>query len=180
MTPERIRELAARAAAETIMDGIEGGADALFALWREHTHVIAPQSLAMCERAIRAAIAEQAKEHAVEIASARAKARSEALVEAGRAVRILPQNADRADALRALDALPGAPPLRREVREADCSTVCEWNPDADRPGLTGDRYHDDASVLVGSDGAWRLCASCAGLPRFARFRVRRPIARRSV
>ncbi len=58
---------------------------------------------------------------------------------------------------------------------------CEWNPEADRPAYDGDAHHREASaeVIVGSDGKWRLCASCSRLPRFARYRTRKPIVRRA-
>lgn len=54
---------------------------------------------------------------------------------------------------------------------------CEWHPSENRPAQTGDASHADATVSVGSDGEFHLCASCAALPRFARFKVRRPLSR---
>lgn len=58
---------------------------------------------------------------------------------------------------------------------------CEWNPGGDRPAYDGDAHHLEAraEVIVGADGQWRLCGSCARLPRFARFRVRKAIVRRT-
>lgn len=54
---------------------------------------------------------------------------------------------------------------------------CEWNPGADRPARAGDAHNSTtpAALLVGADGNWRLCALCAALPRFRRFRRRKPI-----
>ena len=58
---------------------------------------------------------------------------------------------------------------------------CEWCPDADRPSYGGDKHHETvrAEWMIGSGIPWRLCAECAKLPRFARYRVRRPIVRRA-
>ena len=54
---------------------------------------------------------------------------------------------------------------------------CEWNPTANRMAYEGEE-HAQADLVVGVDGQWRLCAACAALPRFKRFRVRRPVKRR--
>lgn len=56
-------------------------------------------------------------------------------------------------------------------------TPCEWNPTADRPSQSGDPPHADATVSLGADGDWHLCEACAALPRFARFRTRKPLRR---
>lgn len=54
---------------------------------------------------------------------------------------------------------------------------CEWDPEGDRPA----RYDDDhnrttrADLIVGANGKWRLCSGCAALPRFRRYRKRKPI-----
>jgi hypothetical protein len=55
---------------------------------------------------------------------------------------------------------------------------CEWEPARDRPAFDSDEHHRTtrATVLVGHDGAWRLCDRCSMLSRFRRYRVRRPIA----
>jgi len=55
---------------------------------------------------------------------------------------------------------------------------CEWNPEINGPAVYGDEHNASAraDVLVGADGKWRLCASCAGLTTFGRFRRRLPIA----
>lgn len=54
---------------------------------------------------------------------------------------------------------------------------CEWNPKASvaaiEPPADGD-CPNVATVSLGN-GEWHLCASCAGLPRFRRFRRRRPL-----
>lgn len=54
---------------------------------------------------------------------------------------------------------------------------CEWNPDADRAAYENGAHYlqTPAEVMVGSGCPRRLCASCAKLPRFKRFRVRRAI-----
>jgi len=50
---------------------------------------------------------------------------------------------------------------------------CEWNPQESRAALESDDHFQRvaAEVVVGADGQWRLCQSCANLPRFARFRT---------
>lgn len=52
--------------------------------------------------------------------------------------------------------------------------VCEWNPDRDRAAqLSGDAFHGWAVWSVETpEITWHLCESCAGLPRFKRFRRR--------
>jgi hypothetical protein len=54
---------------------------------------------------------------------------------------------------------------------------CEWEPARNRPAFDSDTHHRTtrATVLVGCDGAWRLCDRCAALQRFARYRKRKPI-----
>lgn len=52
---------------------------------------------------------------------------------------------------------------------------CEWFPAEDRPARMDDVPHAVATVSVGANGAWHLCASCAALPRFKRFRVRKQL-----
>lgn len=54
---------------------------------------------------------------------------------------------------------------------------CEWDPDKDTDGVVG-QEHAPAAVLVGANGEWRLCESCAELPRFARYTVRQKITER--
>lgn len=54
---------------------------------------------------------------------------------------------------------------------------CEWDPEHDRPTLGEGDAHAQAEVVLGR-GAWRLCASCASLPRFRRYKLRRPIERK--
>jgi hypothetical protein len=54
---------------------------------------------------------------------------------------------------------------------------CEWNPAEDRPAREGDKPHADATVSLGADGEWHVCASCAALPVFARFKVRKQMRR---
>lgn len=71
--------------------------------------------------------------------------------------------------------------------------LCEWDPDRDRPaqGLPVTqcgrtlRWTDytgcsnPMELVVGSQGEWRLCASCAALPRFRRFRRRMQLSGRN-
>jgi hypothetical protein len=62
--------------------------------------------------------------------------------------------------------------------------LCEWDPEENQPA----RYipdteqswgcPNDAALIVGANGQWRLCESCAALPKFNRFRRRKPIRRR--
>lgn len=51
---------------------------------------------------------------------------------------------------------------------------CEYEPTARRAAYE-DEAHADAEVIVGANGEWRLCAKCASLPEFAKFKVRRAI-----
>lgn len=54
---------------------------------------------------------------------------------------------------------------------------CEWCPEDDRPAHTDDKHHNEhqATILLGTNGKWRLCEACSRLPRFARLRKRVPI-----
>ncbi len=54
---------------------------------------------------------------------------------------------------------------------------CEWDPEHGRPAHVDDEPHGEATVSVGADGQWHLCASCAALPLFDRFTVRKPLRR---
>jgi 5-methylcytosine-specific restriction endonuclease McrA len=71
--------------------------------------------------------------------------------------------------------------------------LCDWNPDENKPAMphrsgvfSSGRYSgawqpdvngcpNPAALVVGSRGEWYLCESCAGLPRFGRFKVKVPI-----
>lgn len=63
--------------------------------------------------------------------------------------------------------------------------LCEWDPVNNRPARYVDRpkpylsYRegctDKATLLVGSEGQWRLCDHCAGLKRFKGYRTRKEI-----
>lgn len=55
--------------------------------------------------------------------------------------------------------------------------ACEWNPLMSRPAYIHEGAHARATVCVGAEDAWHLCASCAELPKFKRYTVRRPIQR---
>lgn len=56
---------------------------------------------------------------------------------------------------------------------------CEWSPKHGRATFDNERHHLTcrATTIVGAKGQWRLCDSCAALPAFKRFTVRRPIVR---
>lgn len=51
--------------------------------------------------------------------------------------------------------------------------LCEWWPAEDIPATTvpGEGCDNRAVLSVGANGTWRLCESCAALPRFARMKV---------
>lgn len=52
---------------------------------------------------------------------------------------------------------------------------CDWNPQkrdaATEPAAPGD-CPNEATVIVGANGYWQLCESCAALPDFSRFKFR--------
>lgn len=57
-------------------------------------------------------------------------------------------------------------------------SLCEWEPCLDQPaseieGLADSRIGcpNEAVVVLGARGDWHLCASCAELPAFRKFRV---------
>ena len=50
---------------------------------------------------------------------------------------------------------------------------CEWDPLRDRPARDKYKAHAEATVVLGCNGAWRLCPECAALSIFKRFRVRK-------
>lgn len=54
---------------------------------------------------------------------------------------------------------------------------CEWNPTRNAPATTAEGCPNQADLIVGADGKWRLCFSCAHLPRFKSLRKRVPIVR---
>ena len=49
---------------------------------------------------------------------------------------------------------------------------CEYNPAARRASHCTE-HHAVATTIVGANGKWRLCDSCAALPEFRRFRSRK-------
>lgn len=53
---------------------------------------------------------------------------------------------------------------------------CEWNPVAGTAANVDEPGHGQATVCIG-DGEWHLCASCATLPKFARYK-KSPLRRR--
>jgi hypothetical protein len=61
---------------------------------------------------------------------------------------------------------------------------CEWDPARNRPNrglrqsdgrFVAEGCQHEAEFIVGWNGQWRLCASCARLPFFSRFRRRKRI-----
>jgi len=54
---------------------------------------------------------------------------------------------------------------------------CEWDPVNNRAAGTSGHFGclNDAVWSIGAKGDWHLCASCARLPRFARYTVRKPL-----
>ena len=66
---------------------------------------------------------------------------------------------------------------------------CEWDPKHNRAARVLGRHRSDdvivegcpneATICVGANGQWHLCESCAELPEFRRFRIRKPLRGRS-
>lgn len=54
---------------------------------------------------------------------------------------------------------------------------CEYNPEAKRAAYENE-VHAQAELIVGANGKWRLCGSCAALPEFKRLRKRKVIQKR--
>jgi hypothetical protein len=58
------------------------------------------------------------------------------------------------------------------------SNPCEYNPVTRGPScippLPGD-CKNDATLMIGAKGEWHICASCAALPEFKKYRVRRAL-----
>jgi hypothetical protein len=54
---------------------------------------------------------------------------------------------------------------------------CEWNPKRNAAANAGDpdACPNEVEWSVGSNGEWHLCASCAALPRFKRYKTRKRI-----
>lgn len=81
-------------------------------------------------------------------------------------------DADLGTALRALNrAIP------RYSQDVCYSNPCEWNPTKNRTAYDYE-VHAQADVIVGAEGAYRLCNDCAALPRFSRYRRRTVIVRK--
>jgi hypothetical protein len=62
--------------------------------------------------------------------------------------------------------------------------LCEWNPGAGVPATIYPKFGGGPDIRLGcpnetqvslGDGAWHLCRACAELPRFRRYRKRRPL-----
>lgn len=54
---------------------------------------------------------------------------------------------------------------------------CEWNPDTGQLAYDTDPHFRStrAAVIVGRTKVFRLCAACADLPHFKRYRARRTV-----
>ncbi|MGI9492181.1 MAG: hypothetical protein ACR2QF_07270 [Geminicoccaceae bacterium] len=63
--------------------------------------------------------------------------------------------------------------------EYETFDFCEWEPRWNRAADFDDGCTNQAVWLVGSNGQWRLCDSCASLPKFKAFRKRTKIMRES-
>lgn len=74
--------------------------------------------------------------------------------------------------LRDTSAYTRSEPIKRPLQEG-----CEWNPTEKRAVYDNEPHwlNTHASVIVGHNGKWRLCADCAALPDFKRYRSRREI-----
>lgn len=64
--------------------------------------------------------------------------------------------------------------MSEELPPLEDWNACEWNPEEKRESYRGEN-HALATVLVGSNGNYRLCANCATLPEFKKFRKRQAI-----
>ena len=53
---------------------------------------------------------------------------------------------------------------------------CEWDPERGAPARIGEGCERAAVLGVGAGGQFHLCAECAALPRFKRFRRLVPLA----
>lgn len=53
-------------------------------------------------------------------------------------------------------------------------TGCEWNPKQGRAALESEKAHAFAAVSLGR-GKWHVCAKCAALPEFERYRSRKSL-----
>lgn len=78
--------------------------------------------------------------------------------------------------------------LRRSERRG-LKDPCEYDPKAPDGLNRGEQYRggryfnmsgcrNRSELIVGANGKWRLCRSCAALPRFKRYRVRKEIKRK--
>lgn len=67
---------------------------------------------------------------------------------------------------------------RRAMAVDEHHDGCEWNPDKQCAVWSDERHflENVASTIVGK-GKWRLCAACAGLQYFDRYKDRKQIAK---
>jgi hypothetical protein len=52
---------------------------------------------------------------------------------------------------------------------------CEFDPVSRAAKYEGEGCPNEAVISLGHNGEWHLCASCAAMPEFHRYRVRTPI-----
>jgi hypothetical protein len=70
---------------------------------------------------------------------------------------------------------PGqAPNTGPEGEDFGGKDLREWHPAENRPAY-GDEGHAPAEITAGADGQWRLCAECAKLDHFNRYKSRKRI-----
>jgi hypothetical protein len=53
--------------------------------------------------------------------------------------------------------------------------MCEYNPYEKRGSYEHEPCFNKATHVVGHDGKWHLCESCAALPEFNKYRVKRRV-----
>jgi hypothetical protein len=61
------------------------------------------------------------------------------------------------------------------ITAAEFPDPCEYNP-AEKRAAYENEVHANADFVVGANGLWRLCSSCAALPEFKRLK-KRPVKR---
>lgn len=58
---------------------------------------------------------------------------------------------------------------------------CEWNPDENRLAIVGDAHNTPVAwhLTKGKENI-QLCAACASLPKFAKFKKRVPLSSKGI
>ena len=65
----------------------------------------------------------------------------------------------------------------RKMNKGEIKDPCEYYPEEKRAAWDFE-VHARAAFVVGANGKWRLCAECAALPEFRRYRKRKSIKTR--